>query len=88
MKEMTAAEAARNFSAVLSAAEKGETVLVTRSGRRVALITPAPRSSGRALRAVFEDYRAHPIGDDEWTTTIDEALTAVSPNEDVDPWND
>jgi len=84
---MTAAEAARNFSAVLSAAERGETVLVTRSGRRSALITPAPRSSGRALHAVFEDYRAHPIVDDDWAATVDDALASLSPDEDADSWN-
>lgn len=88
MKEMSAAEAARNFSAVLNAAEKGETVLVTRSGRKAALITPAPRSSGRALRVVFEQYRAHPIVDDDWSKTIEDAIGELSADEDIDPWSD
>lgn len=84
---MSAAEAARNFSAVLNAAENGETVLVTRSGRKAALITPAPRSSGRVLRAVFEQYRVHPIVDDDWSSTIGNALGSVSAEEDTDPWS-
>jgi prevent-host-death family protein len=84
---MTAAEAARNFSALLSAAEGGETIVVTRSGKRAALITPAPRSSGKALRAVFKQYRVHPIVDDDWTSTIADGLSSVSAAEDIDPWN-
>ncbi len=53
MREMSASEASRNFSALLDCAEHGETIVVTRSGQRVALITPAPRTNGGALRDVL-----------------------------------
>ncbi|WP_235433709.1 MULTISPECIES: type II toxin-antitoxin system Phd/YefM family antitoxin [Protofrankia] len=46
---MTASEASRNFSALLDDAEHGETIMVTRSGRRVAVIMPAPQGNGEAL---------------------------------------
>ncbi|MDN5748846.1 MAG: type II toxin-antitoxin system prevent-host-death family antitoxin [Pseudonocardia sp.] len=36
----------RNLAAVLDQAEQGETIAVTRSGRRVALIVPAPARTG------------------------------------------
>ncbi|OZM84301.1 hypothetical protein CFP66_02925 [Pseudonocardia sp. MH-G8] len=61
---MSASEAARNFSAVLDATEKGETIVVTRSGRRVALIAPAPRANGAALSDVLDRWRGHPALDD------------------------
>ncbi|MGA2929327.1 MAG: type II toxin-antitoxin system prevent-host-death family antitoxin, partial [Solirubrobacteraceae bacterium] len=53
---MSASEASRNFSAVLDCAEHGETIVVTRSGQRVALITPAPRTNGGALRNVLNRW--------------------------------
>ncbi|MBV9721106.1 MAG: type II toxin-antitoxin system prevent-host-death family antitoxin, partial [Mycobacterium sp.] len=36
MREVTASEASRNFSAVLDSVERGEIIVVTRAGRRVA----------------------------------------------------
>jgi prevent-host-death family protein len=47
---MSASEASRNFSTVLDSAEHGETIVVTRAGHQVALIVPAPRANGGALR--------------------------------------
>jgi len=38
MKEMSASEVARSFSAALDGAEKGETIVITRGGRRVAMV--------------------------------------------------
>jgi len=57
---MSASEAARNFSAVLDSAEHGETIVVTRSGRRVALIAPAPRANGGAVLDLFDDSVSSP----------------------------
>jgi prevent-host-death family protein len=48
---MTATEAARNFATVLDEAERGETIVVTRGGKRIAMIGPAPTAPGRMVKA-------------------------------------
>ncbi len=40
MREMTVREANQNFSQVISAAERGETIVITKNGTPVAKITP------------------------------------------------
>jgi prevent-host-death family protein len=40
MREITVREANQNFSQVIAAAERGETIVVTKNGRPVAKITP------------------------------------------------
>jgi prevent-host-death family protein len=85
---MSASEAARNFSAVLDAAEKGETVVVTRSGRRVALIAPAPRANGGAVLDLFERWSGHPAFDDAFEERVNAARNSVSAELDSDPWRD
>lgn len=88
MREMSASEASRNFSAVLDAAEHGETIVVVRSGRRVALIGPAPRANGAELRAVFERWRGHDALDDAFAGNVAAAREAASAQEDADPWSE
>ena len=44
---MTATEASRSFAALLDEAERGETIIVTRGGRRIATIGPATAANGR-----------------------------------------
>ena len=56
MKELSATEVARRFSAVLDSAENGEAVVITRGGRRVAMLVPAPRANGAALLEVFRRW--------------------------------
>ncbi|WP_225725849.1 MULTISPECIES: type II toxin-antitoxin system Phd/YefM family antitoxin [unclassified Nocardia] len=56
MKVMTATEVARNLSAVLDQAEHGETISITRGGRRIALLAPATRANGADLIALFETH--------------------------------
>ncbi|WP_067129173.1 type II toxin-antitoxin system Phd/YefM family antitoxin [Microtetraspora malaysiensis] len=51
MKVMSATEASRSFAAVLDEVESGETIVVTRGGRRVAVIGPAPTAPGRMVKA-------------------------------------
>ena len=46
MREITVREANQNFSQVIAAAERGETIVVTKNGRPVAKITP--QSADRA----------------------------------------
>ena len=61
---MTATEASRSFAALLDEAERGQTVVVTRGGRRIACIGPATPSNGAevvallASNAVDEDFAA------------------------------
>ena len=57
MREVTASEASRNFSMLLSSVDRGETVVVTRAGRRIATIAPAASSTGAALNEVIDKWR-------------------------------
>ena len=57
MRTVTATEAARNFADVLDQAEHGETIIVTRGGRRVATIGPAAVGPGRAVRELLHRHR-------------------------------
>ncbi|TWP37625.1 type II toxin-antitoxin system Phd/YefM family antitoxin [Leekyejoonella antrihumi] len=86
MREMTASEASRSFSAVLDSAERGETIVVTRAGRRVATIAPAPRANGAALRAVFERWHSNPALDDTLAVRVAAAPEAASEELDANPW--
>lgn len=64
MRTVTATEASRSFAALLDEAERGQTVVVTRGGRRIALIGPAATSNGVEVRALLssnavdEDFAA------------------------------
>ena len=68
MKELTATEAARGFSALLTAVEKdGETFFITRGGRVIARIEPAAGTSGAAVKALLRHYQP----DSEWSADLD-----------------
>jgi prevent-host-death family protein len=71
MKTISAAEANRNFSALLREVAGGARVTVTSRGRPVARILPiADGSSARraAKRALMKRLaRQRPIGDRDWT---------------------
>ena len=54
MREITVREANQNFSQVIAAAERGETVIVTKNGRPVAKIAPQPED-----RACDPEWRAN-----------------------------
>ena len=86
MREVTASEASRNFSAVLDSVERGETILVTRAGRRVASIAPTPLATGAALNAVLRRWRGAAALDDDFAEFIDTARAAASTEDDRDPW--
>jgi len=58
---MTATEVSRNFASVLDRAEHGETVVITRGGRRLAVLAPAPAGNGAALKEFLAD---RPVDDD------------------------
>jgi prevent-host-death family protein len=57
VRVITATEASRRFAAVLDEAEHGETIVVTRGGRRVAVIGPAPVAAGREVKALLARHR-------------------------------
>ncbi|BBX96601.1 type II toxin-antitoxin system Phd/YefM family antitoxin [Mycobacterium lacus] len=86
MREVTASEASRNFSAVLDSVERGETIVVTRAGRRVASIAPAPAVTGAALNAVLTRWRGAAALDDDFAESIETARAAASSEGDRDPW--
>ncbi|BBA98230.1 hypothetical protein RVR_4341 [Actinacidiphila reveromycinica] len=66
MKLMTATEASRNFASLLDAAEHGETIVITRAGRRLAQIGPASAGNGAALNDVLATLAT----DDEFSADV------------------
>jgi prevent-host-death family protein len=67
MREVTATDAARKFSDVLDAVEhRQETFLVTRGGKTVAFIGPAPDTPGLAVKEVL---RRHHL-DRAWSSEL------------------
>jgi antitoxin (DNA-binding transcriptional repressor) of toxin-antitoxin stability system len=71
---------------VLDSVERGETILVTRAGRRVASIAPTPLATGAALNAVLRRWRGAAALDDDFAESIDTARAAASTEDDRDPW--
>lgn len=65
MTTMTATEVARSFSAVLDSVANGETIVITRGGRRVAELTPTPVANGAAVREVLRRHTPDPDWADE-----------------------
>lgn len=53
MRTVTATEASRSFAALLDEAERGQTVVVTRGGRRIAAIGPATAGNGAEVLALL-----------------------------------
>jgi prevent-host-death family protein len=51
---MSATEASRSFARVLDDAERGEVTVVTRGGRRIAVIGPVEASNGQAVLDLLE----------------------------------
>ena len=78
MKEVTATEAARGFSALLTAVEKdGETFFVTRGGRVIARIEPAAGTSGAAVKALLGHFRP----DTAWADDLSEVRELLATQE-------
>jgi prevent-host-death family protein len=67
VKDISATEAARNFSDVLDAVEHGhETFRISRGGRPVARIVPAEAASGRAAKDLLRRHEP----DAEWARDL------------------
>ena len=88
MLELTASEASRNFSSLLDRAAAGETIVITRGGRRVATIGPAEASNGAAVRGVLDRWRGTKMLDDSFADRVAGARSVVSAELDSDPWRD
>jgi prevent-host-death family protein len=79
MREMSVREANQNFSQLIAAAERGETIVITKNGAPVARISPQPRnceddpqwrSAFAALKKSLRSkrpigYRVGPISEDD-----------------------
>jgi len=49
VRTITATDASRSFAALLDEAERGQTVVITRGGRRIATLGPASAGNGGAV---------------------------------------
>jgi antitoxin (DNA-binding transcriptional repressor) of toxin-antitoxin stability system len=78
VKAVTATEAARGFSALLTAVEKdGETFVITRGGRVVARMEPATGATGAAVKALLRSYEPDP----DWASDLAEMREFLVPQE-------
>jgi prevent-host-death family protein len=84
MRTMTATEASRNFSDLLDAIERGETVTITRGNHAVAEIAPARRRTGADLHAALADI---PPPDDQFVEDVTAAVAFLEADR-GDPWAD
>jgi prevent-host-death family protein len=84
MRTMTATEASRNFSDLLDAIERGETVTITRGNHAVAEIAPARRRTGADLHAALADI---PPPDDQFVEDVTSAVAFLESDR-GDPWAD
>jgi prevent-host-death family protein len=84
MRTISATEASRNFSGLLDAIERGETITITRGRHPVAEIGPARRRTGAELRAALDGIEPP---DERFVKDIESALELLT-NEDRDPWAD
>jgi len=54
VKTLTSTQVSRNFSAVLDEIDRGETIVITRDGRQLAILTPVPAANGAAVTAALD----------------------------------
>lgn len=80
---MTASEVSRNFASVLDRAAHGETIVVTRGGRRLATIAPAPAANGVSLANFLADHEG--TLDDSFEADVRDAREDLLPE---DPWSE
>jgi len=87
MKEMSATEVARNFSAVLDSVENGETIVITRGGHQLAKLVPTPRANGAALAEVLRKWQGQDVFGPEFDETVAWARSLPA-DQDGDPWHE
>lgn len=54
MREIRSTDAKAHLAQLLSDVERGETIVITRDGRRIARLTPEPDMGAERLRAIAE----------------------------------
>jgi antitoxin (DNA-binding transcriptional repressor) of toxin-antitoxin stability system len=75
MKEISATEAARGFSALLDAVEHNhESFVVTRAGRGIAQISPVAGGSGAHVKKLLRSHRV----DRSWAHELRDLRVAAS----------
>ncbi len=86
---MTATEASRSFSEVLTRVLAGEEIEVTRNGAPVALISPAPKKRQWVPMAELKSFLAtlEPF-DDDFERDVEEARRRAGPATFEDPWDE
>jgi prevent-host-death family protein len=66
MRRVSATDAARRFGDLLDAVEsQGETFVIVRNGRAVALVVPAQVCDGEAVKALLEAHVPDPAWSEE-----------------------
>lgn len=84
MRTITATEAARRFSDLLDAIERGESVTVTRGNKPVAELRPARRPTGRDLKTALSDITPP---DSEFEADVADTIALLTLDR-TDPWAD
>jgi prevent-host-death family protein len=75
---VTATEASRSFAALLDEVERGQTVIVTRGGRRIAVIGPTTAGNGSEVVALLQSPKVDE-GFAEDVRAIRAAVTSEAP---------
>jgi len=78
MRVVSATEASRCFAALLDEAERGETIVVTRGGRRIASIGPAAVGNGAEVIELLSSYEPDDHFADD-VRAVREAVTSGAP---------
>ncbi len=73
MREVQSTEAKAHLAQLLSDVERGETIVITRHGRRIARLTPEPEDGGERRRAITE-LRA--LGRENGAMSVTDILSA------------
>ena len=73
MHTLTATEASRSFATLLDEVERGETVVITRGGRRIATIGPVNVSNGAEFLALLSSH----VADEDFAADVLAARDAV-----------
>jgi antitoxin (DNA-binding transcriptional repressor) of toxin-antitoxin stability system len=74
VKVLTATYVSRHFSAVLDEVDGGETIVVTRDGQQLAILTPVPAANGDAVTAALDELP----DDDAYWDAVEAARAEVS----------
>ena len=76
MREVEATEAKALLAELLRAVESGETIAITRDGRPIAHVVPAPTQHRASREVAVEQFRRRRAGWRRVSFTADEILTS------------